>query len=173
MSKDSQQLGSIGKDNMYFRRILFGLVFFACNAHSMTLEHGWRGLTSQIDPFDISAVKVTQIYKDSFTFRCGELNVEISRFDYDFDSYSYNRNLKYIVDGNIPVEKTGVLSTYLGGSDLMTDDEYFSFKLNDADLDMFRKGNLLKVAGKGWGGYVTKSLNLDGFTSSYSKMCDL
>lgn len=152
-----------------------GLFVSCCHAYATTVvkyENGWWGFVKQVDPFDTSKVKTTQIWKGNFTFRCGELSVNISHSDSDYDSYSYDRNIKYIVDEASTMNKTGTLSTYLGGSDLMTSSVYLSFKLSDEDIDMLKKGDVIKVAGETWGGWVTDSLNLSGFNSTYSKMCN-
>lgn len=70
-------------------------------------------------------------------------------------------------------EKRGQFSTYLGGSDMVTDSRYFSFNLNRTDVEAIKAGNAMKVAGKysntGW---QTKSLSLIGFTSAYNLMCN-
>jgi hypothetical protein len=134
------------------------------------LGNGWIGLTKQSDPFDNSKVQVFQISKESFTFRCGELNMEAA--SYGFEGLSFDADLKYMIDDRAPVDKSGRYSTYLGGSDMITDSRYFSFSLNDADLEMIKAGSTMKVAGKysntGW---QTKSVSLLGFTSAYSQMC--
>ena len=92
---------------------------------------------------------------------------------YGFKSLSFSATLKYIVDANTPVNKKGGYSTYLGGSDLVTDDLYYYFKLSKSDLNAFKKGNVVKVAGKySSSGWFTKSLNLIGFTKAYNKMCN-
>lgn len=116
------------------------------------LGKGWIGFTKQSDPFDSSKSKVIQIMKSGFTFRCGELNMEVS--SYGFESLSFGADLKYVVDDYPPVDKRGKFSTYLGGSDMVTDSRYFSFRLNDTDVDALKAGNSMKVAGKyssmGW-----------------------
>ena len=134
------------------------------------LGQGWRALVEQSDPFDTSKVKIVQITKGEFTFRCRELNMEGP--SYGYESLSFRASLKYVVDGNSPVDKSGGYSTYLGGSDLVTDSRYYHFSLNDSDLTAFKKGNVVKVAGKySTTGWFTKSLNLIGFTKAYTKMC--
>ncbi|MCD9516855.1 hypothetical protein GLP21_19465 [Photobacterium carnosum] len=137
---------------------------------SKNLEQGWRALVNQSDPFDTSKVEIVQITKGAFTFRCRELNMEAP--SYGYESLSFRANLKYIVDGNNPVDKSGGYSTYLGGSDLVTDSRYYHFSLTSADIAAFKKGNSAKVAGKySKTGWFTKSLNLVGFTKAYSQMC--
>lgn len=135
------------------------------------LGKGWLGFTKQSDPFDSSKAKVFQITKSGFTFRCGELNMEVS--SYGFESLSFGAELKYMIDERAPVDKRGTYSTYLGGSDMVTDSRYYSFKLSDADVERMKAGNSMKVAGKysntGW---KTKNLSLIGFTSAYNQMCD-
>ena len=135
------------------------------------IGNGWTAFTKQSDPFDSSKVKVIQVWKDSFIFRCNEINMKAS--SYGFESISFNATLKYIVDNNSPINKKGRYSTYLGGSDLVTDDRYYSFKLNKSDLDSLKNGNTIKVAGKfSSSGWFSKSLNLKGFTKAYNKMCN-
>jgi|TARA_A100000171_G_C2055134_1_gene107128 hypothetical protein len=135
------------------------------------LDQGWIGLAKQTDPFDSSKSEVFQITKSGFTFRCGELNMEVN--SYGFESLSFGADLKYMVDDQSPVEKRGQFSTYLGGSDMVTDSRYFSFNLNRTDVEAIKAGNAMKVAGKysntGW---QTKSLSLIGFTSAYNLMCN-
>ncbi len=137
---------------------------------SQDLGQGWRALVKQSDPFDTSRVDIIQITKGVFTFRCRELNMEGP--SYGYESLSFNAKLKYVVDDNQPVDKSGGYSTYLGGSDLVTDSRYYYFSLTDADISALKKGNSVKVAGmyssEGW---ITKSLNLIGFTKAYDKMC--
>jgi len=159
-----------------FRRIIgiaLFLSFGSANAEIkfQNLSDGWTAFTKQSDPFDSSKVEVIQIRKESFIFRCNEMNMEAP--SYGFESLRFNANLKYVVDTNSPVDKKGGYSTYLGGSDLVTDNRYYYLKLSESDLDSFKKGNVVKVAGKysnlGW---FTKTLNLIGFTKAYNVMCN-
>jgi hypothetical protein len=137
---------------------------------SGNLGNGWISLTKQSDPFDSSKVKAFQIMKNSFTFRCGELNMEVN--SYGFESLSFGADLKYVIDEQEPVDKQGRYSTYLGGSNMVTDSRYFSFRLNDEDIDAMKAGYTLKVAGKySTTGWHTKTLNLVGFTAAYNQMC--
>ncbi|TEW42986.1 hypothetical protein [Psychromonas algicola] len=137
----------------------------------LNLGSGWTAFTKQSDPFDSSKVEVIQIRKDSFIFRCNEMNMEAP--SYGFESLSFTASLKYVVDANSPVDKNGGYSTYLGGSDLVTDDRYYYMKLSESDLNAFKKGNVVKVAGKySSSGWFTKALNLSGFTKAYNKMCN-
>ena len=130
----------------------------------------WTGLAKQSDPFDKSKTEVIQIFKGSFTFRCGELNMKVS--SYGFESLSFGAELKYMIDDQAPVEKNGRYSTYLGGSDMVTDSRYFSFKLSKSDVDAMKAGTSIKVAGKySTTGWQTKELSLIGFTSAYNQMC--
>ena len=161
---------------MKFKKIIGVALFLSLgSANASTnfqdLGNGWKALTKQSDPFDSSKVEIIQIYKDSFIFRCNEMNMESP--SYGFESLSFSANLKYVVDGNTPVDKKGGYSTYLGGSDLVTDDRYYYLKLSELDLSAFKKGNVVKVAGKySTSGWFTKSLNLIGFTKAYNKMCN-
>lgn len=134
------------------------------------LENGWLGLTEQTDPFNSSVVKVIQITKEGFTFKCGELNMEAK--SHGFESLSFGAELKYLIDENAAKNKTGKYSTYLGGSDMVTDSRYYSFKMNAEDVNAMKNGSSMKVAGKfGNSGWETRSLNLVGFTSAYNTMC--
>ena len=156
---------------------LFMLALSAINAAAADdsmkirqLGNGWIGFTKQSDPFDKSIIEVFQISKDGFTFRCGELNMEVS--SYGFESLSFGSDLKYMIDNQVPVEKQGRYSTYLGGSDMVTDSRYFSFKLNNEDVDAMKAGAAMKVAGKySSTGWQTKGVSLMGFTSAYNQMC--
>lgn len=157
---------------------LCSLVMLALSISNVTagdvrqLSGGWRAFTKQSDPFDNSKVEIIQIIKDDFTFRCGELNMAVS--SYGFESLSFHADLKYMIDDQVPVEKQGYFSTYLGGSDIVTDSRYFSFKLNSEDIAAMKAGTKIKVAGKysnsnlGW---QTKNLSLEDFTSAYNQMC--
>lgn len=148
-------------------------VFNAAAADSMKakqLGDEWRGLTKQSDPFDESKIEVVQIYKDDFTFRCGELNMVVR--SYGFDGFSLDADLKYMIDDQVPVEKRGRFSTYLGGSKMITDNRYYSFKLEDKDVDAIKAGATMKVAGRfSTAGWETKSVSLVGFASAYNQMC--
>lgn len=135
------------------------------------LDQGWIGLAKQTDPFDSSKSEVFQITKSAFTFRCGELNMEVN--SYGFESLSFGADLRYMVDDQEPAEKRGKFSTYLGGSDMVTDSRYFSFNLSATDVETMKAGNAMKVAGKySSTGWQTKSLSLMGFTSAYNLMCN-
>ncbi|MCE4937558.1 hypothetical protein, partial [Aliivibrio fischeri] len=116
----------------------------AAETKFQNLGKGWRALIKQDDPFDSTKVKIIQITKNAFTFRCGELNMEVP--SYGYESLSFTASVKYVVDGSSPVDRTGGYSTYLGGSDLMTDSRYYHFSLNDSDIKAFKKGNIVKVA---------------------------
>ncbi len=158
--------------------ILVGLAFADINEaaadESMKirqLDQGWIGIAKQTDPFDSSKSEVFQITKSGFTFRCGELNMEVT--SYGFESLSFEADLRYMVDDQAPVEKKGEFSTYLGGSDMVTDSRYFSFNLNKTDVEAMKAGDAIKVAGKYTNtGWQTKSLSLMGFTSAYNLMCN-
>ena len=89
-----------------------------------------------------------------------------------YESLSFGAEIQYVVDESESVKKRGKYSTYHKGSDLMTDDRYFSFPLSAADVDTLKNGINLKMAGKWGGGWKTESLDLTGFTNAYSAMCD-
>ena len=132
--------------------------------------NGWIGLTKQSDPFDKSKVEVFQISKGKFTFLCNEINMEAA--SYGIESFSFSSVLKYMIDGQDPVEKNGRYSTYLSGSDMVTDIRYYSFTLDNDDIASLKTGSALKVAGKYSGmGWETKSVSLKGFSSAYNQMC--
>ena len=134
------------------------------------LGNGWIAFTQQKDSFDESIVDITLITKGDFSIRCGELNMEGRSTG--FESLSFGAELRYVIDDNAPQNRKGKYSTYLGGSDMVTDSRYYSFKLSKADIDAMKSGTTMKLAGD-WGGsgWETKSLNLIGFTSAYDKMC--
>ncbi|BFN30979.1 hypothetical protein VHTUMSATKI_11740 [Vibrio harveyi] len=158
-----------------FKVSLVALLLLSCGSvnaeiQSKSLGQGWRALVKQSDPFDTSKVEIIQITKGSFTFRCRELNM--AGPSYGYESLSFRASMKYAVDGKEPIDKAGGYSTYLGGSDLVTDSRYYYFSLSEADITAFEKGNSVKVAGKySTTGWYTNSLNLMGFTKAYSKMC--
>lgn len=154
--------------------IVIALFISLGNAQAETmfqdLGNGWTAFTKQADPFDNSKVEVIHISKESFIFRCNELNMVAP--SYGFEGLSFNASLKYIVDTNSAVDKSGGFATYLGGSDLVTDSRYYHFKLSESDLNAFKKGNAVKVAGNHSNtGWITKSLSLRGFTKAYDTMC--
>jgi hypothetical protein len=135
------------------------------------LGSGWVAFVQQSDPFDTSKVTIVQIIKDKFTFRCGELNM--SADSYGYESLSFGAEIRYLIDNHPAQDKKGKYSTYLGGSDLVTDSRYYSFKISKEDIDSMKSGNTMKVAGKyGSSGWQTESINLDGFTLAYSQMCN-
>lgn len=156
------------------RTIWVALILLSFGAHAETkvqeLGGDWYALAMQSDPFDSSKIKINQIRKGEFVFRCNELNMEAP--SYGYESLSFSAELKYIVDASDFVDKVGGYSTYLGGSDLVTDSRYYYFDLSSDDVSAFKKGNILKVAGKySTNGWLTKELNLSGFTKAYDAMC--
>ena len=126
-------------------RIVIGIALFISlgNAQAESkfqdLGNGWTAFTKQADPFDNSKVEVIQIRKESFIFRCNELNMVAP--SYGFESLSINASLKYIVDTNSAVDKSGGYATYLGGSDLVTDSRYYYFKLNQCSFLCIKRLN--------------------------------
>jgi len=133
------------------------------------LGKGWSGLAKQADPFDKSKLEFIQITKGAFTFRCGELNMAVRSPGYE--SLSFPATIKYKIDGGAPFEKPGRYSTYLGGSELVTDDRYYSFRLSEAEVDALEAGASVIVAGNYSAGWETKELSLAGFAAAYSQMC--
>ena len=91
--------------------------------------------------------------------------------DRNFDGFSYNAKLKYVVDDNPPVDKNGTYSTYLGGSDLINDERNYSLKLNESDLEALRNGTSIKVAGNHGTGWESGSMDLEGLEPIYKRMC--
>ncbi|WP_049631277.1 hypothetical protein [Cellvibrio sp. pealriver] len=163
------------------KRNIFSYFFYSIIAFSTSnaiaeiktqqLDNGWIALTKQVDPFDSSTVKVIQIIKDDFVFQCGELNMKGG--SYGFESLSFSAEIRYLIDEKHTQNKTGKYSTYLSGSDMVTDSRYYSFEINAEDINAMKNGSSMKVAGKyGNSGWETKSLNLIGFTSAYNMMCD-
>ncbi|MBI2783089.1 MAG: hypothetical protein HYX64_03255 [Gammaproteobacteria bacterium] len=134
------------------------------------LGGGWVGLARQSDPFDTSKVEIIQMFKGDFTFLCGELNMKAR--ESGFDGFSFDAQLKYVVDNQAPVDKRGKYSTYLSGSKMVTRDRYYSSKLSSEEVESIKSGNVLKVAGQfSTAGWETKSLDLAGFASAYERMC--
>ena len=137
------------------------------------VENGWLVSTSQADPFDASVVKIESITSGlespRFTIRCNELNMVFE--DRNFDGFSFNAKLKYVVDDNPPVDKNGTYSTYLGGSDLINDQRNYFFKLNESDLEALRNGTSIKVAGNHGAGWESGSMDLEGLEPLYKRMC--
>ncbi|HTF94733.1 MAG TPA: hypothetical protein VL995_01250 [Cellvibrio sp.] len=162
------------KINM-FHLFLYSFTILACSnaaaeIKTKQLDNGWLALTEQTDPFNSSVVKVIQITKEGFTFECGELNMRGESHGYE--SLSFGAELKYLIDENAAKSKTGKYSTYLGGSDMLTDSRYYSFKINAEDISAMKNASIMKVAGKfGSLGWETKSINLIGFASAYNMMC--
>lgn len=134
------------------------------------LGGGWIGLAKQLDPFDTSKVEIFQMLKGDFTFLCGEINMKTRASG--FDGFSFDAQLKYVVDDQAPVDKSGKYATYLGGSDMVTRDRYYSSKLSSEEVQSIKSGKVLKVAGKfSTSGWETKSIDLAGFSAAYEKMC--
>lgn len=134
------------------------------------LEGGWKSMSQQSDPFDTSKVSIVQIFKGDFILQCGSMNMKLKNSSYD--SFSFSAKLKYVVDDNEPVDKSGTFSTYMEGSDMVTNHRYFFYKLNNKDIEQMKNGNIIKVAASfGSSGWMTKELSLIGFTNAYEKMC--
>jgi len=153
------------------------LVFFCLSSFTVaevgfgSLPNGWRTITKQIDPFDNSKVKITQASKMGFTFRCNSISMEVD--SYGFESLSFSANIQYKVDENEPVKRRGKYSTYLNGSDMVTDDRYYSFQLKPEDISSFKAGNKLKMSGTySTTGWNTRELDLSGFTTMFERMCE-
>lgn len=154
--------------------LMIGFVGVASASDSIKTKRfadGWNGLTTQTDPFDEQQTKLRLIYKESFTFTCGVLNVSVSSTG--FESYSFPANIKYVIDDKPPVDRKGTYSTYHNGSSMVTNRRYYSFVLTTEDLAAIESGNTLKVAGKTIaGGWETKSLDLKGLNTAYGEMCN-
>lgn len=148
--------------------LIFSLFQLQASTKVEFLDYGWIASKQQIDPFDTNKMRSVRISKDNFTFRCNELN--FSAPSYGYTSLSISANIKYIVDDNYSIDKQGTFSTYLGGSDLLTDLRYYSFKLSSEDIMSFHKGNILKAAGNYSTEWLTKTLDLKGFTKAYASM---
>lgn len=137
----------------------------------LDLGAGWRGLTKQSDPFDKRKTDLIQITRGNFTFRCGEVNMSVSSGG--FNGFSFDAEIKYIIDEQDAADKKGKFSTYLSGSNLIGKSRYYSAKLSEKEVETLKNGRILKVAGRfskdsGW---TTNELSLDGFTSAYDEMC--
>ena len=158
----------------FLKTFVVGLFLSVGNAYaevsSKVLDGGWIAILEQADPFDSSVTEILYITKGDFTFRCGELNVSAS--SYGYDGLSFGAKLKYVIDSNEPVDKHGGYSSYLGGSDLVTDTRYYYFKFGEPDLESFVQGNKIKVAGKHHtSGWLTRELDLKDFAKNYELMC--
>lgn len=144
----------------------------ADSIRSVQLSDGWRGLARQVDPFDTSKIKLFQISNGNFRFRCYELNMQVNSSG-SFYGFSGLADIRYIVDDQEPVERPGSYSTYLGGSDMITDSRYYSFELTRDDAEAMKSGAVMKVAGISSGmGWSTHELSLIGFASAYGQMCE-
>lgn len=148
--------------------VLFFMASFHASSKIEGLAYGWIAAKEQVDPFDISKMRTIWISKNNFTFRCNELN--FSAPSYGYADLSLPADIKYIVDNNKPIDKRGTYSTWLGGSDHLTDSRYYSFKLLSEDIMALKKGNLLKAAGRDTTEWLTRELDLKGFTLAYSSM---
>jgi hypothetical protein len=134
------------------------------------LSGGWIAMTRQADPFDKTKTKVIQIFKENFVFRCEEINMKINSTG--FDGLSFPAELKYVIDEQEPVDKTGSFSTYLGGSKTVTRSRYYSTRLSNKEIDALKNAQNLKVAGKlSSSGWTTGELALNGFAAAYDEMC--
>jgi hypothetical protein len=172
-----ERLQFLNMKSTWFCIVLASLMTVSFSVEASGIGHkdfgsGWRGLTKQDDPFDKKKVEIIQISRGDFTFLCGEINMSVKTSG--FDSFSFDAELKYIVDGQPPVEKRGRYSTYLSGSDMVTNSNYYSAKLSESEVDALKNGRVLKVAGRfskdvGW---TTKELALHGFTPAYNAMCN-
>lgn len=96
------------------KKLLLALMITSPLSHadfaSKDLGSGWRAMTQQSDPFDTSITRITQISKDRFVLTCSNLNWKEAS-DFYFDGYSFDAEIKYIIDGSSPVDKKGRKST--------------------------------------------------------------
>lgn len=134
------------------------------------LGGGWIALTEQSDPFDTTKKRILHISKQEFTVRCRDIN--FSAPSYGYESLSFGASIQYMVDGGEPIKRKGKYSTYLGGSDLMTDSRYYSFRLDSETVNAMKAGLEMKMAGRWNKDWTTKVLDLSGFKSVYERMCE-
>ena len=134
-----------------------------------SLVGGWYALTEQSDPFDTNKKRIVHISKQGFTVRCNDIS--FSAPSYGYESLSFKASIQYLVDGGEPRKRKGKYSTYLGGSDLLTDSRYFSFGLDEETVNSMKAGLEMKMAGTRGSGWTTKTLDLSGFTNAYNRMC--
>ena len=162
------------------RLILFLLIFFithqshASDPYSfISLNNGWTAFAIQDDPFDTKKKKILHMSKGNFTFDCKHLNVENSSDYISYNGFSYSADMKYKTDKYDPINKKGTYSTYLNGSNIVTDDRVFSFKLYQEDIQIFKVSNSLTVAARALvnDGWSTYTVSLKGCTAAYDKMC--
>lgn len=89
-----------------------------------------------------------------------------------FQSWSLNSEIKYIIDEQLVVSKSGKYTSGIGGTDIVNDSVYYSTKLSRVELESFKNGKILKFAGRvGSQGWTTKELQLNGFSKAYDLMC--
>ncbi len=134
------------------------------------LSGGWKAMTRQVDPFDRTKTKIIQIFKGNFIFRCEEINMSVSSTG--FDGLSFPAELKYVIDEQEAIDKTGNFSTYLGGSKTITRSRYYSTRLSSKEIDALKNAQNIKMAGKYFSnGWTTGELGLEGFAPAYDEMC--
>ena len=146
-------------------------VFASDNLVTKNLGKGWWAIGERIDPFDKTKIKLIQISKSDFTFRCGTLNFEVGSTYSGFDGFSFKADIQFKVDDGEPVKRRGRYSTYLNGSDMVNDDRVFSVAIKDKDVVQMIRGNKLVAAGN-FNGWTSREVSLSGFTTAYKAMCD-
>lgn len=135
------------------------------------LSGGWMALTQQDDPFDKSKNKIFQLHKGDFVFRCRDISFK--HYEHTYDSFAFGAKIKYVIDSKKPVDKSGWYSSYIGGSDMVNDDRYYSMSLYSEDKEALFRDKKLKMAGEfGSEGWTTRELALDGFQEAYNRMCN-
>ena len=150
--------------------LLFTSILLSHVTAASSLDGGWYALTEQSDPFDTTKQRIRQISKQDFTIRCGDISFSVP--SYGFESLSFGAAIQFKLDDGEPTKRSGKYSTYLGGSDLVTDSRYYSFSLDTKTVEAMKEGSQMKAAGTRDGtGWITKVLDLNGFGPAYDKMC--
>lgn len=155
--------------------VLILCIFIGATAHGdpkiFERKHGWKAVGTQADPFDQTAINIVQIWKDDFVFDCATASF-VSDWNASFDSFKFGAALQYQVDGKKVVKQGATYSTLYGGRTAISDTRYFSFRMDQQDVQNFKRGLKLTVAAKHhWMGWTNKDLDLMGFTAAYTEMC--
>ena len=150
----------------------FGSPLAFSDMRAEEFSDGFIALYEQTDPFDKSKRKYRTFFKGYFAFNCSEISM-YSKRETLFNSFKFDATVAIKVDEEPVEEQTGTYSSYLFGSDLVTDDEVYSTRMGPYLVSLFKKGSSLQMAGK-WSrsGWTSRSIDLTGFTAAYEKVCE-
>ena len=156
--------------------VLILCIFISATAHGdpqiFERKHGWKAIGTQADPFDQTAIDIVVISKDDFVFDCATASL-VSDRNAKFDTFKIWAALQYQVDGKKVVKQDATYSTIYGGRDGVSDNRFFSFRMDQQDVQNFKRGLKLTVAAKHYAlGWINKDLDLMGFTAAYTEMCE-